>query len=144
MWNHIVKLNISLAILSSSVALLLQSLPSAKAQHEPVGLSYGSFPYETFSGNFNGSILLTVPSDSIFVVTTSIMASNDSCNLLADGVIVVEGHSQAMMVTNGNYGPAGSALTQGQGHIKLVAGQELSLSSGCGAYFVEGYYAQAG
>ena len=143
MWKNLFGLSAVIA----SVAFFMQSIPAVEAHSGPVGISYGAYPYETFTGVVDASsdTLLTVPGDKVFIVTSAITGYSGSSSyayyvdLLQDGTTVVDGASGAMAATTGG------VLSQGQGHLRFESGSDVIVSNTTGysiAYYIEGYYAE--
>ena len=120
-----------------ALGFFLRSLQPAQASL-PLGGSYQSFPYVSFTGTLSPGqnlTITTIPSDKDLVLTGGKI--NSSCvDLYADSTILVEGHAEVM---NGAFFSSSSA------HIKIPAGSNMILNHTCGGYigyYLEGYYAE--
>lgn len=130
-----------------SIGFVIRSITFAYAYPTGPSVSMGSIPYETFAGGLSvtgqssspnkSKVLLTVPSDNIFVVTTCITGNRISINEVISG-------------TSSNLGGWGchteGALRNGNSHIVVDSGAELKVSmsgstQSSQSYFIEGYYA---
>ena len=121
-------------------SVFAHSIHSANALPQGPVVSMGSFPYESFTGTHGGgsTVILTVPSNQSFVVTTFIEYSTN-CSLLADSTTVYNKETRATSPSDSN------VLTQGRAHIKINGGEVLTISSSSGyscKWYVEGYYSQ--
>ena len=129
-----------------SFAFLTRSLQFAYADIGP-SVSLGEHPYESFYGtinNTNEQIILTVPSDRKFVITTMISnrdhASYNSvlgveyCLLNIDGSDVIGG--------NRVYRQNNHAFTLGNAHLSVNPNSQVKIiaSGSTCRYYVEGYY----
>ena len=135
------KKQFGLASILFGIGFIIQSLPFAQAYQGP-NVGMGSAPYESFSGTINNNqtnTLLTIPANSIFIVTTCITNSTN-VDLIKDSSIVLEGGSGVCASS-----PT-TSFRSGNGHLIIDGNSILQIdnSNCCNnyQYYIEGYYAQ--
>ena len=129
-----------------SFAFLIRSFQFAYADIGP-SVSIGEHPYESFYGTLSNAteqVILTVPSDRKFVITTMISNRNHSsynsilgdeyCLLNVDGNDVIGG-SRVWRQNN-------HAFTLGNAHLSVNSNSQVKIKASGSTcfYYVEGYY----
>ena len=139
MFNY--KKLFGLASILFGIGFIIQSLSFAQAYQGPT-VGMGSAPYESFSGTISNNqtkTLLTIPANSIFIVTTCI-TNNTNVDIVKDSSLVLDGGSGACSSS-----PT-TSFRSGNGHLIIDSNSILKIDNGncCSSYeyYIEGYYAQ--
>jgi hypothetical protein len=124
--------------------------------HAEIGpsVSSGGNPYASFYGaGTEGANILTVPANSLFIVTTFLIDHNalsyssaHNCELHIDGSSVLVGSmikNYGMTGNSDTMGVSSTSFIQGTARLAVSAGSSITIGgSGCNtSYYIEGYYA---
>jgi hypothetical protein len=135
--------------------LTLQFVPIGQAQIGP-STSYGSHPYESYSGDITSSStnIMVAPSDNAFLLTDVIITQTESTSGFCGGLILFYadstpiGHFRIASSVDGNAGWGQGLISHAfAGGLPIDAGQTLSVQSQnffCAniSYTVSGRYIQ--
>ena len=123
-------------------ACLIWSIGQATAFPQGPNVGVGTVPYESFTGtihyNDGNVVLLTVPSDRVFIVTTC-MSNN--------GYFDIKENGTTRVYKDTSFCSSSYATSFTTGNASLVISSNSTLEVGTDSsstiyYYIEGYYAQ--